>query len=187
MPEDFGHREKWLPALDIVDELADWGMVPPVVVADAGYGQNADFRAALEDRGLPYVMAVRSNVTARSGQAVPTTPPWSGTGRKPQPRYRQAPTALAEMAAESDRQSFSEVTWRQGGSRGAMGSRFLALRIRPAGGRGPPSGPGGRPRGFRGTGGSSGAGSRRSRAPHRNGIPTSTPPSPGRSPRSCGR
>ena len=31
-------------ALDIPDELPDWGLAPPVVVADADYGDNAGFR-----------------------------------------------------------------------------------------------------------------------------------------------
>src|SRR3954471_4442191 len=48
IPDDIGHREKWRLALDTVDELAEWGWVPPVLVADAGYGQNAGFREGLE-------------------------------------------------------------------------------------------------------------------------------------------
>jgi SRSO17 transposase len=50
MPEGVGHREKWRLALDTIDELAGWNLVAPVVVADAGYGQNADFRAGLDGR-----------------------------------------------------------------------------------------------------------------------------------------
>jgi hypothetical protein len=38
VPEEIGHREKWRLALDVLDELASWGLVPPmVVVADARY------------------------------------------------------------------------------------------------------------------------------------------------------
>jgi SRSO17 transposase len=44
IPDDVQHRPKWRLALDMLDELAGWGLVPPVVVADAGYGNNADFR-----------------------------------------------------------------------------------------------------------------------------------------------
>ncbi|CQR65602.1 Hypothetical Protein sle_61470 [Streptomyces leeuwenhoekii] len=29
--------------------------MPPVVVTDAGYGQNADFRDGLSERGISYV------------------------------------------------------------------------------------------------------------------------------------
>ncbi len=57
IPQEVGHREKWRLALDSIDELAGWGLVPPVVVADAGYGQNADFRDGLSGRGIGYVVA----------------------------------------------------------------------------------------------------------------------------------
>ncbi len=132
IPEDIGHREKWRLALDVIDELTGWGLVPPVVVADAGYGQNADFRDGLDIRDIGYVVAVRSDVTVHPHDALPATPPWSGTGRRPQPRYRDKPSSVAARAAVHGRQSFTPVTWREG-SRGPMRSRFLAVAVRPAG------------------------------------------------------
>ncbi|MGW0711776.1 IS701 family transposase [Streptomyces sp. NPDC002643] len=132
IPQEVGHREKWRLALDILDELAGWGLVPPVVVADAGYGQNADFRDGLHGRGIGYVVAVHSDVTVHPHDVQPTAPAWSGNGRRPQPRYRDKPSPVAALAAGHGRQAFSEVTWREG-SRGPMRSRFLALRVRPAG------------------------------------------------------
>ncbi|MBH1934196.1 IS701 family transposase [Streptomyces sp. AV19] len=132
IPAGAGHREKWRLALDAMDELAGWGLAPPVVVADAGYGQNAEFRAGLDARALDYAVAVRSDVTVHPGRAEPVTPPWSGNGRRPRSRYRQTPQAVAALAAEAGREAFTEVTWREG-SRGPMASRFLALRVRPAG------------------------------------------------------
>jgi SRSO17 transposase len=132
IPLDVGHREKWRLALDIFDELAGWGLAPPVVVADAGYGQNADFRDGLDSRGIGYVVAVRSDVTVHPHDAEPIAPPWSGNGRRPQPRYRDKPSSVAALAVGHGRQAFAEVTWREG-SRGPMHSNFLALRVRPAG------------------------------------------------------
>ncbi len=132
IPQEVGHREKWRLALDSIDELAGWGFLPPVLVADAGYGQNADFRDGLDGRGIGYVVAVRSDVTAHPHDAQPSAPAWSGNGRKPQPLYRDKPSPVAVLAAGQGRQAFTEVTWR-GGSRGPMRSRFLALRVRPAG------------------------------------------------------
>lgn len=132
MPAEVGHREKWRLALDTLDELAGWGMVLPVVVADAGYGQNADFRAGLDSRGIDYIVAVRSDVTVHPHDARPTMPTWSGHGRKPQPRYPDKASSVAESAAGQGRQAFTEITWRQG-SRGPMRSHFLAVRVRPAG------------------------------------------------------
>ncbi len=87
VPEDVGHREKWRLALDALDELAGWGLVPPVVVADAGYGQNADFRAALAERDHAYVVGIRGDLTVQPHDAVPDAPAWPGNGRRPVPRY----------------------------------------------------------------------------------------------------
>src|SRR3954449_5133590 len=42
IPAGERHRPKWALALEMLDELAGWGLRPPVVVADAGYGNNAD-------------------------------------------------------------------------------------------------------------------------------------------------
>ncbi|WP_405552102.1 IS701 family transposase [Streptomyces canus] len=132
VPDEVGHREKWRLALDTLDELAGWGLVPPVVVADAGYGQNADFRDGLAGRGIGYVVAVRSDVSVHPHDVQPTVPAWSGNGRRPQPRYRDKPSAAAVLVAGHGRQAFTEITWRER-SRGPMRSRFLALRVRPAG------------------------------------------------------
>ncbi|CAM5507440.1 IS701 family transposase [Streptomyces canarius] len=132
IPEDVGHREKWRLALDALDELAGWGLMPPVVVADAGYGQNADFRAGLAERDIAYVVGIRGDITVQPHEAVPAVAAWSGNGRRPVPRYRHQPVTVAELAAATGREAFTEVTWREG-SRGPMTSRFLAVRVRPAG------------------------------------------------------
>ncbi|MFE9809706.1 transposase [Streptomyces sp. NPDC005548] len=63
IPPEITHREKWRPALDLLDSLVDWGMTP-LVVADAAYGTNAHLRAALSKRGLTYVQSIRSDVSA---------------------------------------------------------------------------------------------------------------------------
>ncbi|MFD9041166.1 IS701 family transposase [Streptomyces bottropensis] len=132
VPEDIGHREKWRLALDALDELAGWRLVPPVVVADAGYGQNADFRAALADRQIGYVVGIRGDLSVQPHGTVPAAPAWSGNGRPPVPRYRQPPLPVADLAAAAGREAFGEVTWREG-SRGPITSRFLAIWVRPAG------------------------------------------------------
>ncbi|MDQ0904851.1 hypothetical protein QFZ22_000836 [Streptomyces canus] len=132
VPEDVGHREKWRLALDALGDLATWQLVPPVGVADAGYGQNADFRAALAERDIAYVVGIRGDLTVQPHDAHPAAPAFSGTGRPPVSRYRQPPVTVAELAAAAGQGAFLEVTWREG-SRGLMTSRFLAVRVRPAG------------------------------------------------------
>ena len=133
VPPEAGHREKWRLALDMLDTLADWGMRPPVVVADAAYGTNAHLRAALADRGIDYVLDVRGGVTAHPFDTEPEAPDRDGpVGCWPQPRYRQPAPSAAALAAGLEPQAFTTVSWRQG-TRGELRSRFAAVRVRPAG------------------------------------------------------
>ena len=65
-----------------------------MVVADAGYGDNALFRGELAARGWRYAVAVKGTVSARPGDAVPEAMAYSGMGRPSVPRYRTAPASL---------------------------------------------------------------------------------------------
>jgi SRSO17 transposase len=106
-------------------------------VADAGYGESADFRLELAARGWRYVIAVKGAVSARPAGAVPQALAYGGTGRPSVPRYRTAPASLRQLAIASADQ-VAPVTWRQGTktTRGnpdaAMTSHFAAIRVRPA-------------------------------------------------------
>lgn len=81
--------------------------MPPVVVADAGCGQNADFRAGLAERQHAYVVGVRGDITVQPHDAHPDAPAWSGTGRRPVPRSRQPPVTVADPAAAAGRERSS--------------------------------------------------------------------------------
>ena len=132
VPEHVGHTPKWRLALDILDELAQWQLTAPVVLADAGYGQNTPFRLALAERGLHYVLAVPAGAVAHPHAATPTRPGYGGLGPPTLPRYRTPTATLAALAAEGGQSRYREVTWRQG-SKGPMTSHFRVLTVRPAG------------------------------------------------------
>jgi SRSO17 transposase len=149
IPDEVRHAEKWRLALEMIDEMTGpggWGVLEqvtaagggrPVVVADAGYGEGADFRQELAARGRRYVIAVKGATSARPHDAAPETLAYGGTGRPSVPRYRTPPLSLRQLAiAHADQ--FQQVTWRHGtkASRGnpdaAMTSHFTAIRVRPA-------------------------------------------------------
>src|SRR3954467_4661790 len=88
IPAQVGHREKWRLALEMIDELTGWNLAPPVVVADAGYGTNAEFREQLTARGRPDVCQVNGELTAHPADAVPEMIDYSGRGPRPKPRER---------------------------------------------------------------------------------------------------
>ncbi len=135
IPDEVAHRPKWQLALDMIDELATWGQRPPALCADAGYGNNGDFRHGLATRGLSYIVQVEDDLTAFALDAAPVAKAYPGVGPYPKPRYRTAPIPLHEHIATAVRQGSAQVvdlSWRRG-SRGTMTGTFVAIRVRPAG------------------------------------------------------
>jgi SRSO17 transposase len=132
VPARVRHRPKWQLVLDMVDELGIWGLVPPVLVADAGYGEVGEFRQGLDDREIGYVVQVKADTSAYPEQVHPTTAPYLGRGRRPRPRYRDKPCSLKQLALAAGQSAGVDLIWRRG-SKGLQRSRFLALRVRPAG------------------------------------------------------
>ncbi|GAA5140305.1 hypothetical protein GCM10023320_77800 [Pseudonocardia adelaidensis] len=84
------------------------------MVADAGYGDATEFRLALTDRGLPYVLAVTPTATAHTAQAEPVTPAYRGTGRPPLPRYPDKPVDLRTLVMQAGPAAARDVIWRHG-------------------------------------------------------------------------
>jgi SRSO17 transposase len=136
--EDIGHREKWRLALDMIDELMSWRRRPPLIVADCGYGDNAEFRHELAVRALAYVVQVSGDLNAYPIEARRTTVTHGRVGRPSVPRYRDPESTLAKLVMAAGSGAARRITWRQGSRRRGgrpqmMSSRFAVLRVRPAG------------------------------------------------------
>jgi SRSO17 transposase len=135
IPDDEGHRPKWMLAIEMLDGLAEHGLEPPMVAADSGYGDSGPFRAALDERGIVYSVQVKGETLAQAADAEPVLPEWSGHGRPPsRPDYPDDPVSIARHVLDAGRDTAITVTWREG-SKGTLTSRFVFLRIRPAGHR----------------------------------------------------
>jgi SRSO17 transposase len=141
VPDDERYRPKWMMALEMLDELAGWGLRPPVLVADAGYGQVGEFRQALTDRDIRYVVATTSSTTAHPAEAVPVTKPYAGRGTRPTPRYPDPAPTLKDLAFTHGADTARRVRWRNrlpdridpDKPVGQLAGHFFALRVRPAG------------------------------------------------------
>jgi SRSO17 transposase len=138
IPEDVGHREKWRLALDSLDELTAWGVTVPLALADAGYGDSFEFRRGLEDRGLSYVVGVKGDTVAHRGDAERSTAAYRGRGARPKPAYPGKAASIAALAAAEGKSARRSVAWRtgskrHGGKQRTLRSRFIAIRVRPAG------------------------------------------------------
>jgi SRSO17 transposase len=131
VPDEVRHREKWRLALDMIDELAGLGLAPPLLCADAGYGESTAFRQGLSDRGIPYVVQVKQGTSAFGEDVEREQADYQGRGRPPVRRYHDKPSSLKDLVLAVGPDAAHQITWREG-SRGAMHSRFLALRVRPA-------------------------------------------------------
>jgi len=131
IPEEVCHVAKWLLALEIIDQLLEWGLERRVVQADGGYGDITAFRTGLEDRELQYVVQVKGVTSAQPADAVPVAPEYQGRGRPPVARYPDKPSSLKKLVLGAGREQVCTVGWREG-DRGPLQSRFIALRVRPA-------------------------------------------------------
>ncbi|MFD4763629.1 transposase [Streptomyces sp. NPDC058439] len=98
IPDGEHHRPKWQLALEMLDDLATVGLRPAVLVAVAGCGANADFRHALEDRGLVYALQVKGELTAHAEAAKPHHPPYGGLGPSPAAPLPHPPVHRAGMS-----------------------------------------------------------------------------------------
>ncbi len=150
IPDEVRHAGKWRLALEMIEEMTapgGWGVLEeitaasgarPVVVTDAGYGDNTAFRLELDTRGWQYAVAVKGTTSAYAGDARPVRRSLGGgPGRPPGPAYPGPPANLRQLAiASADK--IAPVTWRQGtkatkgNPEAAMTSCFVAIRVRPA-------------------------------------------------------
>jgi len=131
LPEEIRHVPKWELALEAIDELRSWGLEPPVILADGGFGDITAFRQGLAERELEFVLQVKAVTSAYAQEIERERPDYRGNGRPPGARYRAKPSSLRALALQAGKRAAVGVTWREG-SRGPMHSRFLALRVRPA-------------------------------------------------------
>ena len=137
MPADATHREKWRLGLEMIDEAMGWGLRPPLIVADAGYGDAAEFRQELDNRGLAWIVGVNCAHTAFTADTQRTAPPYKGAGRRPPLIYREAAPSLKTHVLAAGREAVRTVGWRPGSRRRngrtqMMRGHFVFLRLRRA-------------------------------------------------------
>ena len=132
LPEAVTFKAKWELGLEMVDRARAWGLPVEVVVADAGYGVVTEFRTALRERELRYVMGVFKEVGVWRQPVEPIHPAYQGRGRpRTWPRDLPRPEAASRVALNLPETAWCEVVWRQG-AKGPLRSRFAAIRARPS-------------------------------------------------------
>lgn len=137
IPEDARFATKTEIALQQLRRLLAEGAPPHCVLADAGYGTHNEFRQALTDMGLQYVVGVTSSVVVWPPGVEPLPPkPWCGNGRPPVVPVRtptRQPMSVKAVAQSLPPSAFQMISWREGSNQ-TLCDRFAAVRVRHAGG-----------------------------------------------------
>jgi SRSO17 transposase len=135
VPEAIRFETKTTIALGQLRQALAAGVPVGILLGDAAYGDETDFRVGVAELGLRYVLGVRSGTSVWAPGTEPLPPlPWSGRGRHPTRLRRDAehqPVTLKALALRLPAHTWRRVTWREG-SQGKLSSRFAAVRVRPA-------------------------------------------------------
>lgn len=135
VPSDVRFQTKGQILLDQIDLLRKEGVPTAPVTADAGYGVSSEFRRALTDRGLTYVVGVQSLTKVWPPGKGPLPPArWKGRGRPSLRMRRDArhlPITVLQLARDLPPTAWKSVTWKEG-SKGELTSRFARVRVRTA-------------------------------------------------------
>lgn len=135
VPAEIAFETKPQIALQQIRQAAQAGVERGVVLADAAYGNDNEFRAGLSELQLRYVVGVQGSTTVwEPGVAPLPAKPWTGQGRPPRLLRRSPqhqPLSVEQLARALPASAWKKITWRQGASR-PLRSRFALLRVRPA-------------------------------------------------------
>jgi SRSO17 transposase len=135
VPDDIVFQTKSQIALDQLRAARAAGIEAKLVLADAGYGNDTDFRDGITEIGLSYAVGIQSTTTLWPPGEEPLPPKqWSGRGRPTSAIRRDAehqPVSAKQLALALPKTAWRRVTWREG-TNTELASRFAAIRVRPA-------------------------------------------------------
>src|SRR5437763_4212242 len=135
VPKEVVFQTKPDIALDQIRTAVAANLDRGVVLADAAYGINTEFRDGLTELGLQYVVGVQSSMTVwEPGKQPLPAKPRGKMGRPPRLLQRSAdhqPVSIKQLAMSLPSHGFKEITWREGTDR-KLQSRFAAIRVRAA-------------------------------------------------------
>jgi len=135
VPEDVVFMTKPQISLAQIREAKAAGLPGDIVAADAGYGDDTDYRDGISGLGLLYVLGIKPGTTVWAPGTGPLPPkPWVGRGKKPTRLRRDeahSPASVKAVAMSLPASAYRTLTWREG-TNTKLSSRFAAVRVRAA-------------------------------------------------------
>jgi SRSO17 transposase len=135
IPKEIPFATKPTIALQQIRQALAAEVTPAPVLADAGYGNDSQFREELTKLRLAYVVGIQGSTTVwRPGEAPRSAKRWKGLGRPPKLLRRDKqhqPISVKQLAESLAASSWENASWREG-TKQRLCSRFAALRVRIA-------------------------------------------------------
>jgi SRSO17 transposase len=134
VPEQIQFQTKPRIALDQIRQAVAQDVPRGVVLADAAYGVDSQFRTGLRELQLEYAVGVQSSVSVgEPGQQPLPAKPLRPRGRPPKLLRRDEnhqPVSTKALAVALPETAWKQIRWREGSKK--LHSRFAAVRVRPA-------------------------------------------------------
>lgn len=129
VPESVMFATKGSIALEQLDVARAAGVRFGIVLADAGYGTSAAFRAGLTACGLLWAVGVLPSHKVYPGEVTVSAAPKPVVGRPPKHPQPSLPSVTAKDMIEAlGPRALRRCTWRHG-TKGALAARFAAVRV----------------------------------------------------------
>ncbi len=123
IPDGVTHVPKWRLSLDMLSEGLRWGLPRRPVLADSEYGKVGEYRGALRELKLDYVVEGTFRMIARrASEPLVRLPQPPGPGGRTKPKYQSNPQSLKALAAG---QEFVDLP--------GVGGTWYFERVRPCG------------------------------------------------------
>jgi SRSO17 transposase len=133
IPEEVAFQTKPEIALEQLRTLTRTDTPKGVVLADAGYGNDSEFRRGVRSLNLSYVLGIQKSTKVWPPGTEPLAPPeYSGCGRPPKlPRrsLEHTPVSVLQAAQDLPDIAYQTISWREGTNK-MLSSRFAAVRVR---------------------------------------------------------
>jgi len=135
VPEQVQFQTKPRIALAQIRQAVERDVPRGVVLADAAYGIDSQFRAGLRALQLEYAVGVQSSLSVwEPGKQPLPAKPRKAKGRPPKLLQRDEqhrPVSTKQLAIALPETAWEEIAWREG-SKKDLRSLFAAVRVRPA-------------------------------------------------------